>query len=143
MAEGAHHQSANPALFPPPPQLDPSTPAQLENGDGASGEMEVSPKLEIFTESTLVKQKIEMVRSLHQNYRRRSTRLIENGGGESSGKSRNSGELEKSPPLKKQKTGKKVSFFIGDPVPADDARLQWPWRYDENKVTMHVLCLLC
>ncbi|XP_022866302.1 DNA (cytosine-5)-methyltransferase CMT2-like, partial [Olea europaea var. sylvestris] len=133
MAEGAHHQSANPALFPPPPQLDPSTPAQLENGDGASGEMEVSPKLEIFTESTLVKQKIEMVRSLHQNYRRRSTRLIENGGGESSGKSRNSGELEKSPPLKKQKTGKKVSFFIGDPVPADEARLQWPWRYDENK----------
>ncbi|CAI9762552.1 unnamed protein product [Fraxinus pennsylvanica] len=132
MAEGAHYQPANPALSSPPPQLNQSSPTQLDNGDGAGGELEVSPKPEVFTETT-VKQKIEMLISLDQDYRRRSPRLVENGGGESSGKLRNSGELEKSPPLKKQKTGKKIAFFISDPVPEDEARLHWPWRYDENK----------
>ncbi|KAL2551172.1 DNA (cytosine-5)-methyltransferase CMT2-like [Forsythia ovata] len=137
MAEGDHHQVTNPALSPPPPRLDPnpypnsdpSTPTQLQNGHEAPGKLEISPKSEEFMETKLLKQKFEMLKSLDRNSRRRSPRLVENGGGESSGKTANSGK----PPLKRQKTGRKVSFFIGDPVPTDEARRRWPWRYEENK----------
>ncbi|KAL2527639.1 DNA (cytosine-5)-methyltransferase CMT2 [Abeliophyllum distichum] len=136
MAEGDHHQLTNPALSPPPPLLDPNpnpdpiTPTQLQNGHEAPGKLEISPKSEEFMDAKLLKQKFEMLKSLDRNSRRRSPRLVENGGGESSGNTANSGK----PPLKKQKSGRKISFFIGDRVPPDEARRRWPWRYEENNV---------
>lgn len=27
---------------------------------------------------------------------------------------------------------KALSFFVGDPVPDDEARRRWPWRYEEK-----------
>ncbi|XP_010243148.1 PREDICTED: DNA (cytosine-5)-methyltransferase 1-like [Nelumbo nucifera] len=47
---------------------------------------------------------------------------------------------EKPPPKKlkaafsknKSKESDTVSFFIGEPVPADEARQRWPWRYEEK-----------
>lgn len=50
------------------------------------------------------------------------------------------GLAETSPATKKKKNGKgsssnrEDSFFIGDPVPDDEARVRWPWRYEEKKV---------
>lgn len=77
--------------------------------------------------------------ALLQTSSRRSPRLIENNA-EKSGKRLNSarqdGSAEKLPVTKKPKSGNKskVSFFIGDPVPIDEARSRWPWRYEEKKV---------
>lgn len=28
--------------------------------------------------------------------------------------------------------GKAVSFLVGDPVPDEEARQRWPWRYEEK-----------
>ncbi|KAI3457882.1 hypothetical protein Pfo_014545 [Paulownia fortunei] len=136
----AHIHSENPPLAPPPSQLtgnsDPETPEPNSSCE-ARGNMEDSPKPNGFSGNKSSNRKIEMLRSSGNHCRRRSPRLVENAGGESVGKEVNSVKLdnfmEKSPPIKKHKSGKKVSFFIGEPVPDNEARRRWPWRYEETK----------
>ncbi|KAK4480563.1 hypothetical protein RD792_013641 [Penstemon davidsonii] len=124
MADGTQIQSEDPPVSPP----------SIET---ATGNMENSPKPNGISGYKLSNGKIEKLRSSGNHCGRRSPRLLEISGGESSGKKVNSGKLNglvgKSPPLKKHKTGKKLSFFIGDPVPEEEAQRRWPWRYEENK----------
>ncbi|KAL3630783.1 hypothetical protein CASFOL_023767 [Castilleja foliolosa] len=133
-------QPENLLLNPTPPQLntisDPSTPVPNCN-DVARGDMESSPKSNGFSENNLSNRRIKTPRSSGYHSRRKSLRLTENAGDESGGKEANStkldGFVEISPPSKKRKYKKKVSFFIGDPVPENEARLRWPRRYEKTK----------
>ncbi|GFP94292.1 DNA (cytosine-5)-methyltransferase cmt2 [Phtheirospermum japonicum] len=127
-------------LTPPPPQLnsnsDPATPVPHSSNE-ACGDMENSTKSNGFSDNNLSNRRIETLRSSGNHSRRRSPRLTENAGGESAGKEVNStkldGFVENSPPSKKRKSGKKVSYFTGEPVPEDEARLRWPRRYEKTK----------
>ncbi|KAL6533426.1 hypothetical protein OROMI_027538 [Orobanche minor] len=122
-----------------PPQMNsnsnPVTP--VPNSNGAGGNMENSPKSNGFQGNGLSNRRVEALRSSVNHIRRSSPRLAGNAGGESADKEVNSTKLDsfvdKYPPSKRHKSGKKVSFFIGEPVPEDEARRRWPWRYETIK----------
>ncbi|KAK4433200.1 DNA (cytosine-5)-methyltransferase CMT2 [Sesamum alatum] len=140
MADMAQTYSEIPPLAPTLSQLtgnsDPATPL-ANNGDEASGGMDNSPKPNGFSETIASNRKMEELRSSGSQCRRQSPRLVDNAGGVSIGKQTKSAKLDgftdKSPPSKKRKSGKKVSLFIGEPIPEDEARRRWPWRYDGTK----------
>ncbi|KAL0400479.1 UNVERIFIED_CONTAM: DNA (cytosine-5)-methyltransferase CMT2 [Sesamum latifolium] len=140
MADMAQTHSENPPLAPTPSQLtgnsDPATP-HPSSRDEATGGMDNSPKSNGVSAAKASNRKIEELRSSASQCRRRSPRLVDNAGGDSTAEQINSAKLngftEKSPPSKKRKSGKKVSFFIGDPIPEDEARSRWPWRYEGAK----------
>lgn len=142
----AHFDSDKSPLAPHPPQLngnsDSATP-DPNSSDEASGIMENCPKPNGVLGNKSSNRRIEMLRSSGNHCLRRSPRLVENAGGESTGKEVNSlnldGSVEKSRPFKKHKSGKRGSFFIGEPIPADEARRRWPWRYEETKVCAAVM----
>lgn len=67
--------------------------------------------------------------STHKSIRRSPRLLLDNGN--TNGAEENSRNPNKRP-AKKRKKGKStdtVSFFVGDPVPDEEARQRWPWRY--------------
>ncbi|OVA18480.1 Chromo domain/shadow [Macleaya cordata] len=41
---------------------------------------------------------------------------------------------EKRPPKKQIRSSVSVSFFIGDPIPVEEAKKRWPWRYGEKTI---------
>ncbi|KAG8381651.1 hypothetical protein BUALT_Bualt06G0143700 [Buddleja alternifolia] len=137
--EHIHSENTNLAPLPPPPppqNSDPATP-DLNCTNEARADVEISPQPNGLSENKLSNRKIETLRSSESLSRRRSPRLVENGGGESNDVEAHSvnldGFMEKSPPSKKHKVGKKMSFFVGNPIPEGEARRRWPWRYEENK----------
>ncbi|KAL0299801.1 UNVERIFIED_CONTAM: DNA (cytosine-5)-methyltransferase CMT2 [Sesamum radiatum] len=140
MADMDQTHSQIPPLTPTPSQLtgnsDPATP-HPNTGDEATGGMDNSPKSNGVSAAKASNRKIQDLRSSASQCRRRSPRLVENAGGDSTAEQINSAKLngftEKSPPSKKRKSGKKVSFFLGDPIPEDEARCRWPWRYEGAK----------
>ncbi|KAK4384758.1 DNA (cytosine-5)-methyltransferase CMT2 [Sesamum angolense] len=140
MADMVQTHSQIPPLTPTPSQLtgnsDPATP-HPNTRDEATGGMDNSPKSNGVSAAKASNRKIQDLRSSASQCPRRSPRLVENAGGDSTAEQINSAKLngftEKSPPSKKRKSGKKVSFFIGDPIPEDEARRRWPWRYEGAK----------
>lgn len=111
----------------------------LHSSDGASGEWENSPKPNGFSGIKSSNRRIKMLRSSENHCRRRSPRFV----GESNGKEVDPTKLdcfsETSPPSKKHKSGRKFCFFVGEPVPEDEARRRWPWRYEKTKVCVEVM----
>ncbi|KMT16724.1 hypothetical protein BVRB_3g050080 [Beta vulgaris subsp. vulgaris] len=74
----------------------------------------------------------------HQNIHRRSPRLSEEGGGKRGAKltdCHNSGEKQTNngQKMKKRDNSSSVSFLIGDPIPDDEARRRWPYRYQNKR----------
>ena len=65
--------------------------------------------------------------------RHSSSELLESGTGHPLEKTNNSSGAEK-----KNNVSKMASFFVGDPVPADEAQQRWKWRYE-----MKVIVCLC
>ncbi|KAL8049273.1 hypothetical protein ABFX02_06G010900 [Erythranthe guttata] len=109
----------------------------LHSSDETSGNIENSPTNNGFPGKKSSNRDNEMLRSSENDGRRRSSRLADNAGGDGTWKEVNYTELdlllEKSPPTKKHKSGKKDYFFIGEPVHEDEARRLWPWRYDKTE----------
>lgn len=140
MADFAQIDPADPPLAPPsPPLLNGSSEPPnlvLSNNDEGGGSMVNYPQSNGIEDKKSANQRMKKRSS--SGDRRRSSRLIENPAGESAGKEANFPNLdvstEKSPLLKKHKSGKKVSFFIGKPIPEDEARSRWPWRYEDSEV---------
>ncbi|CAA0813098.1 DNA (cytosine-5)-methyltransferase CMT2 [Striga hermonthica] len=137
----AGFQSENTPSAQPPPELDanPNPTTSVRNSrDEACADMDTEnfPSSNGFSAGKLSNVRVETLRISGNNSFRRSPRLVNNAKAESAAKEVNSAKLngfvEKSPPSKKHKSEKKVSFFIGDPVPEDEARRRWPWRIEDD-----------
>ncbi|KAH6754998.1 chromomethylase 2 [Perilla frutescens var. hirtella] len=125
---------------PPPPQLNgsPEPAASVPNSnDEGGGTLKNCPQSNGVSGKKSANRRMQMLRSSGDYLFRRSPRLAENAAGESAGKEVNYPILDvlagKSPPRKKHKSGKTVSFFIGEPIPEDEARRRWAWRYEETE----------
>ncbi|XP_057800624.1 DNA (cytosine-5)-methyltransferase CMT2-like isoform X1 [Salvia miltiorrhiza] len=143
MADSAQLDSADPPLAPPspPPSLplqlngnsDPATPLPSST-DGGSDILDNYPQSNGVAMKKSANRRVETLRTSEDHFRRRSPRLTGNVAGERSVREVSSLKLdgpdEIYPPLKKPKGGKQVSFFIGGPVPDDEARRRWTWRYE-------------
>lgn len=152
MADSAQIGSADPPVAPPSPLV--SFPLQLNgnselatpvpnSSDGGSATLERYPQSNGVTVKKSANRKLETLRISEDNFRRRSPRLAENAAGERSPMDVNSLKLSGPddiyPRLKKHKGGKHASFFVGEPVPDDEARRRWTWRYEEAEVCAAVM----
>ncbi|KAL8551225.1 hypothetical protein ACS0TY_000347 [Phlomoides rotata] len=125
---------------PPPPQLNRSSDAAFpapNSSAEASGNSEDPPKSDGVLGKKSTSRRIELLRSSENQLRRCSPRLVENAGGQSAGTESESstldGSIEKGRSNKKHKSGRRSSFFIGEPIHEDEARRRWPWRYKETE----------
>ncbi|KAK2972840.1 hypothetical protein RJ640_028368 [Escallonia rubra] len=118
MADENHRTATTPTPSNPPPSQSPSPLSQNGNPNSTSSKSSLSDRTVTMSD---------------QSSFRRSPRLLENGGECTTG-DKSSKKPSKAPP-KKQKTSQSndvVSFLIGDPVPDEEARRRWPWRYQEK-----------
>ncbi|XP_042012948.1 DNA (cytosine-5)-methyltransferase CMT2-like [Salvia splendens] len=137
MADPSQIASADPPLAPLPLQpnenSDPATPVS-SSSDGGGGNLENFPQSNGVPVEKSANRRVETLRISDDQFRRRSPRLGENAGDERFVREASSLKLSSPdkiyPPLKKHKGGEQVWFFVGEPVPDDEARRRWPWRYE-------------
>ena len=137
MADPSQIDSADPPLAPLPLQpnenSEPATPVS-SSSDRGIGNLENFPQSNGVTVEKSANRRVETLRISDDQFRRRSPRLGGNAGGERFVREASSLKLS-SPPLKKHKGGEQVWFFVGEPVPDDEARRRWPWRYEVAEVS--------
>lgn len=145
MADCVQIDTVDPPLAPPLQlngNFEPSTPPPNSSDEGRVT-LEDYPQSNGDTVKKLANRRVETLRSTGDHVRRRSPRLTDSAADERSGMEVNSPELdgpdENYPPIKKHKSGKKTSFFIGEPVPEDEARRRWAWRYEDTEVCATVM----
>ncbi|KAG6382774.1 hypothetical protein SASPL_157516 [Salvia splendens] len=137
MADPSQIASADPPLAPLPLQpnenSEPATPVS-SSSDGGGSNLENFPQSNGVPVEKSANRRVETLRISDDQFRRRSPRLGENAGGERFVREASSLKLSSPdkiyPPLKKHKGGEQVWFFVGEPVPDDEARRRWPWRYE-------------
>ncbi|KAG6400740.1 hypothetical protein SASPL_137582 [Salvia splendens] len=137
MADPSQIDSADPPLAPLPLQpnenSEPATPVS-SSSEGRSGNLENFPQSNGVPVEKSANRRVETLRISDDHFLRRSPRLGENAGGERFVREASSLKLsspdEIYPPLKKRKGGEQLWFFVGEPVPDDEARRRWPWRYE-------------